>query len=62
MPAPAIDCEVGQEGLGRTLTLEAQWNEKLRALSEAHDEYARRREHDARLLTDEQHSAILALA
>jgi len=33
-------------------SLEAQWNAKLRALGEAHDEYARRREHDARLLTD----------
>ena len=43
-------------------SLEAQWNEKLRALAEAHDEYARRREHDARVLTDEQRSAILALA
>jgi hypothetical protein len=43
-------------------SLEAQWNEKLRALGEAHDEYARRREHDARVLTGEQHSAILALA
>jgi len=43
-------------------SLEAQWNERLRALGEAHDEYARRREHDARVLTDEQHSAILALA
>ncbi len=43
-------------------SLEAQWNEKLRALGEVHDEYARRREHDARVLTDEQRSAILALA
>jgi len=43
-------------------SLEAQWNEKLRALGEAHDEYARRREQDARVLTDEQRSAILALA
>ena len=43
-------------------SLEAQWNEKLRALGEAHEEYARRREQDARVLTDEQHSAILALA
>jgi hypothetical protein len=43
-------------------SLEAQWNEKLRALAEAHEEYARRREQDARVLTDEQRSAILALA
>ena len=43
-------------------SLEAQWNEKLRALSEAHEEYARRREQDARVLTDAQRSAILALA
>src|SRR5450631_537170 len=43
-------------------SLEAQWNETLRALSDAHEEYARRREQDARTLTNEQHSAILALA
>lgn len=43
-------------------SLEAQWNEKLRALAEAREEYERRREHDARVLTDEQRSAILALA
>ena len=43
-------------------SLEAQWNETLRALSEAHEEYARRREQDAHVLTNEQHSAILALA
>ncbi len=43
-------------------SLEAQWNEKLRALGKAHDEYARRREQDARVLNDEQRSAILALA
>jgi DNA invertase Pin-like site-specific DNA recombinase len=43
-------------------SLEAQWNEKLRALSEAHEAYARRREQDAHVLTDEQHRAILALA
>ena len=43
-------------------SLEAHWNEKLRALSEAHEEYARRREQDALLLTDEQRGTILALA
>jgi hypothetical protein len=43
-------------------SLEAQWNEKLRALSEATEEYARRREQDARVVTDAQRSAILALA
>jgi DNA invertase Pin-like site-specific DNA recombinase len=43
-------------------SLEAQWNEKLRALSEATEEYARRRERDARMVTDAQRSAILALA
>jgi DNA invertase Pin-like site-specific DNA recombinase len=43
-------------------SLEAHWNEKLRALGEAHEEYARRREQDARVLTDEQRRTILALA
>ena len=43
-------------------SLEAHWNEKLRAVGEAHEEYARRREQDTRVLTDEQNSAILALA
>src|SRR4030095_13685745 len=43
-------------------SLEAQWNETLRALSAAHEECARGREHDAHVLTNEQHSAILALA
>lgn len=43
-------------------SLEAQWNDKLRALSEAHEDYARHREQDARVLTDAQRSAILALA
>ena len=42
-------------------SLEADWNHKLRALTEAHDEYARRREQDARVLTDDQRAAILAL-
>jgi hypothetical protein len=43
-------------------SLEAHWNETLRALSAAHEEYARRREQDAHVLTNEQHRAILALA
>lgn len=43
-------------------SLEAQWNDKLRALGEAHEEYTRHREQDARVLTDAQRSAILALA
>jgi len=43
-------------------SLEAHWNEKLRALGEAREEYARRREQDARVLTEEQRSAILQLA
>jgi DNA invertase Pin-like site-specific DNA recombinase len=43
-------------------SLEADWNHKLRALTEAHEEYARRREQDARVLTDDQRATILALA
>jgi DNA invertase Pin-like site-specific DNA recombinase len=43
-------------------SLEAQWNEKLRTLGEAQEEYARRREEDTRAVTDEQRSAIMALA
>lgn len=43
-------------------SLEADWNHKLRALTEAHEEYARRREQDARVLTQEQRATILALA
>lgn len=43
-------------------SLEAQWNEKLRALAQAHEEYALRKEQDARVLTHEQRNAILALA
>jgi DNA invertase Pin-like site-specific DNA recombinase len=42
-------------------SLEADWNNKLRALTEAHEDYARRREQDARVLTDDQRAAILAL-
>ena len=43
-------------------SLEADWNQKLRALTEAHEDYARRHEQDARVITDEQHATILALA
>jgi len=43
-------------------SLEAHWNEMLRALGEAREEYTRRREEDARILTDEQRKAILQLA
>jgi DNA invertase Pin-like site-specific DNA recombinase len=43
-------------------SLEADWNHRLRALSEAHEEYARRHEQDARVLTDDQRATILALA
>jgi DNA invertase Pin-like site-specific DNA recombinase len=42
-------------------SLEADWNHKLRALTDAHDAYARRREQDARVLTDDQRATILAL-
>ncbi len=42
--------------------LEAQWNEKLRALNETQQEYERRRARDTRVLTDEQRSMMLALA
>ncbi len=42
-------------------SLEADWNHKLRALTEAHEEYARRHEQDARVLTDDQRATILAL-
>lgn len=43
-------------------SLEANWNEKLRALGEAREVYTRRRDEDARLLSDEQRKAILQLA
>ncbi|CAP41744.1 recombinase family protein [Bordetella petrii] len=43
-------------------SLEAHWNDKLRALAEAHEEYARRCKQDAHVLTQEHCSAILALA
>jgi len=43
-------------------SLEADWNNKLRALTEAHEEYERRHKQDARVLTDDQRATILALA
>lgn len=43
-------------------SLEADWNHKLRRLSEAREDYERRREQDARVLTDDQRATILALA
>lgn len=43
-------------------SLEADWNEKLRAFGAAQKEYEERREQDRRILADEQRSAILALA
>ena len=43
-------------------SLEAKWNEKLRDLAQAHEEYTQGRERDARVLSDDQHNAVLALA
>jgi hypothetical protein len=43
-------------------SLEADWNHTLRALAQAQEDYTRRREQDARVLTEEQRAAILALA
>jgi Recombinase zinc beta ribbon domain len=43
-------------------TLEADWNRKLRALSEAQQEYEHRREEDRQVFNEEQRAAILALA
>lgn len=43
-------------------SLEADWNEKLRALGAAQKDYEQRREQDRRILAEEQRSAILALA
>ncbi|KRB81057.1 recombinase family protein [Noviherbaspirillum sp. Root189] len=43
-------------------SLEADWNQRLRVLAEAHEEYGRRHEQDRRILTDEQRTTILALA
>ena len=43
-------------------SLEAEWNGKLRILTEVQQEYERRREQDRQLLSEEQRAAILALA
>jgi hypothetical protein len=43
-------------------SLEADWNQKLRALDEAHQEYEQRREQDRQVFNEEQRAAILALA
>jgi DNA invertase Pin-like site-specific DNA recombinase len=42
--------------------LEAEWNHRLRALSNAHEEYDRQRQADRAVLDDEQRHRILALA
>lgn len=42
--------------------LEADWNEKLRALDEAREQYEKERENDRRLLSEEQRSIIMQLA
>jgi DNA-binding transcriptional regulator YiaG len=43
-------------------SLEAEWNHKLRALTEAQEEYERQREEDSKIFTEEQRAAILQLA
>lgn len=43
-------------------SLEADWNHKLRALTEAQEEYERRSEEDRRIFDEEQRAAILQLA
>jgi len=43
-------------------TLEADWNQKLRALDEAQQEYEQRQEQDRQVFNEEQRAAILALA
>jgi hypothetical protein len=43
-------------------SLEADWNEKLRQLSDAQAEYARQRENDRLSVSDEQRACIAALA
>ena len=42
--------------------MEADWNEKLRALSDAQAEYERQRENDRLILSDEHRARIAALA
>jgi DNA invertase Pin-like site-specific DNA recombinase len=43
-------------------TLEANWNERLRALTDAHEQYERQRQADRAVLDQETRSRILALA
>ena len=43
-------------------SLEADWNQKLRALADAQEEYERQRQADSRLLSDQQRQEILGLA
>ena len=43
-------------------TLETQWNEQLRILAQAREDYEKQRQLDAAQLTDEQRARILALA
>ena len=43
-------------------TLEADWNQKLRALGEAQERYERQREQDRQVFNEEQRAAIMALA
>jgi DNA invertase Pin-like site-specific DNA recombinase len=42
--------------------LEADWNDKLRTLAAAHEDYDRRRQADGRVLNEQQRREILALA
>ncbi len=43
-------------------SLEADWNNKLRALADAQQQYEHHREHDRRVIDDERRAAILSLA
>jgi DNA invertase Pin-like site-specific DNA recombinase len=43
-------------------TLEADWNQKLRGLAEAQEQYEQRREQDRQVFNEEQRAAIMALA
>jgi len=43
-------------------SLEADWSHKLRALTEAQEEYERRSEEDRKIFNEEERAAILQLA
>jgi hypothetical protein len=43
-------------------SLEAEWNSKLRSLTETQQERERQRQQDRQVLSDQQRAAILALA